>query len=130
MLVKSFHELQKLVGVDANLGSEMAPKAREIDLLLSQLWRHERSQHCEAKARLSRIQRQLGYIARPCVKTRTREERGREGIKIAQQVKALSAKLGILRSLLGIHTAEGKDRLLQAVLWLSHIYPHLHTLNK
>lgn len=50
MLVKSFHELRMLVGVDASLGSEMAPKAREIDLLLNQLW-----WHCEAKARLSRI---------------------------------------------------------------------------
>lgn len=67
MLVKSSHELQMLVGVDANLGSEIVPKAREIDSLLGQLWRHEQSQHCEAKARLSRIQRQLGYVARPCV---------------------------------------------------------------
>lgn len=34
MLVKASHELQMLVGVDANLGSEIVPKAREIDSLL------------------------------------------------------------------------------------------------
>lgn len=129
MLAKSSHELQMLVRVDANLGSEIVPKAHEIDLLLGQLWLLEQPQHCEAKARLSRIQHQLGYIGRPCVKTRTREERGLEGLKMTQQVKVLSANLGILRLLPGIHT-EGKNRLLQAVLWLSHIYTHLHTLNK